>query len=144
MVTSNPTHSITELPSAHRETNNYSYSHSNSHGNHHFINKQNHHHHGSTNNLTTSSSNNNNSTSSNTNRVSFQPSTQFNRQYKQVGHTKLGGDAQVRRQGSLYQKGYLPRSESILQYEKIRMDAESSIRNYIEEKKESNLIFIIA
>lgn len=67
-------------------------------------------------------------------RVSFQPSTQFSRQYKNVAHHKMGGES-VKRPGSLYQKGYLPRSESVLQYDRVRNEAETSIRNYIEEKK---------
>ena len=73
-------------------------------------------------------------------RVSFQPNTQFSRQSKQqqqqqhVVQNKSGGDS-VKRHGSLYLKGYLPRSESVLQYDKVRNEIESTIRLFIEEKK---------
>jgi len=51
-------------------------------------------------------------------RVSFQPNTQFTRHSNH--HASIGsGDSAIKRHSSLYSKGYLPRSESVLQYDKV-------------------------
>lgn len=98
---------------------------SSSHHHHHYHRSSHHHHHrGGT---TTSFQPPVVVTTNGSGGGSGSNSAQFNLKYDRPLVTqhaaKLGGDGvSIRRHSSLYQKPYLPRSESILHYDKIRVE----------------------